>query len=35
MVNLLKDPRQYDADSLQDAMKGAGTDEFTVISVCQ
>jgi len=33
IVGLLKDPRQYDADALHDSMKGAGTDEFTLISV--
>jgi len=33
MTGLLKDPRQYDADALFEAMKGAGTDEFTLMLV--
>lgn len=33
MIGLLKDPRQYDCDTLHDAMKGIGTDEFTLMSV--
>jgi hypothetical protein len=33
MIGVLKDPRQYDADTLHDAMKGLGTDEFTLFSV--
>jgi len=33
MLALLKDPRQFDSDTLHDAMKGIGTDEFTILSV--
>jgi len=33
MIALLKDPRQYDSDVLHEAMKGIGTDEFTLLSV--
>jgi len=33
MVGLLKDERQYDSDTLHEAMKGLGTDEFTMMSV--
>jgi len=33
MIALLKEPRQYDSDTLHDAMKGLGTDEFTLMSV--
>lgn len=33
MLGLLKEPRQYDADTLHEAMKGLGTDEFTLMSV--
>lgn len=33
IVGLLKEPRQYDSDTLHEAMKGLGTDEFTLMSV--
>jgi len=33
MIALLKDPRQYDSDVLHDAMKGIGTDEWTLMAV--
>lgn len=33
MEGLLKDPRKYDSDSLHAAMKGMGTDEFTLMSI--
>lgn len=33
IVGVLKEPRQYDSDTLHEAMKGVGTDEFTLMSV--
>lgn len=33
MEGILKEPRHYDSDTLHNAMKGLGTDEFTLVSV--
>ena len=33
IVNLFKDPIEYDVDQLKKAMKGAGTDEDTLMEI--